>query len=127
MSEAFCKVCGHFMMFPDSHRCPPMWECWSEDYGETRERSAQKVRASDAEEAAEKYAEQSDEGGDYTIIKGSPVDVCVVPLGAPAGTKPSRFHVEGESVPEYTASAVDVVDALEDDDVTEAHTTEADG
>lgn len=71
---------------------------WSDD--ETDD-DAREVRAADAEEAAEDYAEWDDmNSAEYTILKGSEVTVNVCPKG---GGETVRFVVSGEAVPQYTA------------------------
>ncbi len=79
------------------------WLVWRPEEDETID-DAQEVRSSDAEEAAEDWAEWSDSGGDYTIVGGSEATVCVRAKdddAAPVET----FVVTGESVPQYTARA----------------------
>jgi hypothetical protein len=58
------------------------------------------VPATDAEEAAEEYAEQYDQGGDYTVIGGGSIEVRVVEVRT--GVE-KWFRVEGEAVPHYMA------------------------
>jgi hypothetical protein len=96
---SWCKTCGDYMLFPDSHKCPPIWECWCPDEGETRD-DPRMIRASDAEAAAEKWAEEDDRYGDYTIIGGNDATVCVA---KPDNDEVRTFVVTGESVPEYHA------------------------
>jgi len=103
MSDFNCKTCGEFMVRPEIHRCPPEWECWCEDYGQKRE-DARKVRAHNADSAAEAWAAYEDtNSAEYNIAGGSAVTVYVVQSDAETGTKPRRFNVEGEAVPSYTA------------------------
>ncbi len=122
MSELWCKTCGAFILYPGSHVCPPQWECWHEDE-ESREHSARKVYARNSEAAATEWAKRNDEDNfECAIAAGNPAVVCVVPLGAPGDSKPLRFDVTGELVPEYTAEEIeDEIETHEDDDVGEAH------
>lgn len=100
MSDCWCKACGRFMLYPESHVCPGEWEVW--ESGESRE-CARVVRADTAEGAAETWAEADDRNGDYTIVGGSPVFVCAA---KPGDDTVHTFFVEGQSVPRYTVSHV---------------------
>lgn len=81
-----------------------LWNVWQPEDGESE---ARVVAAHDAEEAAEKWASAYDGEGDYTIVRGSEATVLVRALGV--GDAPVQvFFVEGESVPRYSASLVEV-------------------
>jgi hypothetical protein len=58
------------------------------------------MTAHDAEEAAEEYAEEYDQGGDCTVIGGGSIDLRVVEVRTGAE---KWFRVEGEAVPHYMA------------------------
>ena len=98
-----CKTSGAWMMFPNSHRCPPAYDVIDEDggYGDDAWQWACKIFARDPESAAEKWADQHDCEGDYTIIRGTEA---VVSVRDEQGNV-TRWIVSGESVPEYTARA----------------------
>lgn len=64
------------------------------------------IHASDAGEAAEKWAERDDSYGDYSIVGGNEIEVLVRPYDEP-DAKPLRFRVTGESVPTYTADEIE--------------------
>ena len=100
-----CRTCGQWMMFPDTHRCPPLFHVIDpHGYGDADPwEYAAPIYARDAEAAAEKWADQHDCEGDYTIIRGSPATVHV----RDAEGAVTRWIVSGESVPEYTASPAD--------------------
>jgi hypothetical protein len=102
MTYAWCK-CGEYVSTEGPHKCPPQWDVWCPDNCEGRE-DGLTVYACDAEEAAEKYAEECDSYGDYTIVGGAPVTVVVSPLGDEHTVK---VFVEGESVPSYTGRVVE--------------------
>lgn len=99
--NAWCPTCGKFMMYPDSHRCPPKFIVWDPEDGEMAE-VGHEVRAADHESAAEEWADQTDCERSYCILNGNDVVVHVVLLGEPAETA-KRFRVSGESVPQYHA------------------------
>lgn len=101
-----CPTCGKWMMFPKSHQCPPIFEVIDEDGGYGDEdpwQWASKIYARDPETAAEKWADENDCNGDYTIIRGNEAKISV---RAADGTI-TRWIVTGESVPEYTARSAD--------------------
>lgn len=64
------------------------------------------VRASDAEEAAEKAAEEDDSNStEYSVLKGNGDYVAWVKAAADA--QPKRFKVMGETVPQYHAEEIE--------------------
>jgi hypothetical protein len=80
-----------------------LWFVWEADsHGEDEDGS--KVYALDAELAAEKWADEQDCYGDYTIIGGSEATVRVTPA---EGGEPLWFVVSGEYVPEYSARKIE--------------------
>lgn len=74
---------------------------WETDGGRPEE-DAREVQAFDAKEAAEDYAEETDRGGDYTVIGGAEMTVLVRRKDDP-DAEPKRFVVTGETVPQYSA------------------------
>lgn len=84
---------AHYIL---THSCPPMWEArifetkWENDWVE--------VRARDAEQAATKFAEQYDQGGDYDIIQRGGDEIEVRKSG---DDKIVMVDVSAESVPHY--------------------------
>jgi len=102
---ATCETCGEFA-HSRTHKCPPIWLVWCPEDGETIDDS-RKVRATDAGEAVEKWAELDDEeSAAYRIVGGQEARVCVVPADDKARA-PQRFAVSGEAVPQYYASEVE--------------------
>ena len=91
-----CPTCGEFSY--TYHKCSLVWSVYSPDRGED-ESDAVLVRALDAEDAAEKWAERDDSDGDYTIVGGSSVEVICI---SSAGVQ-TRWRVSGETVPQYYA------------------------
>jgi len=96
-----CSICGTYGWI-DSHECPPCWRVWEADsHGEDED--GERIYALDAEQAAEKWADETDAYGDYTIIGGSEATVRVTPDG---GGETVWFAVSGES-PQYHARKVE--------------------
>lgn len=93
-----CPKCERFGWLP--HACKE-FECatdWNQDPEWTT------VHAMDAEQAVERYAEDYDCEGDYTIIKAGDRGETIIrvrEMGDEGGGK--KFHVYGESVPQYHA------------------------
>lgn len=89
-----CKTCGEYD-HTDTHRCLPVWVVsWEEDEDD------REVRARDAEQATERFAEQSDDydsdwsRGERTVWVRKP------------GEKPVAYAVETETVVQYSAREV---------------------
>lgn len=98
----WCKTCGEYMIWPDSHRCPPAWEIKHEEWlGD----ELKTVHAHDAQAAGEKYARVTDSYGDYTIVGGSEEEVKIRKAATPT-EEPGPWEtyiLSGEPVPEYRA------------------------
>ena len=96
-----CPTCKGWIFFA-KHTCPPSFEVRNLD-DKDDESAFNVVYARDEEEAAEKWADDYDSYGDYTIVGGSSVKVEVRHRNGE-----SKFYeVSGESVPRYTASELD--------------------
>lgn len=91
-----CPRCNELMVFPTRHTCKPSWMVWPE--GEDED-GASRIFATDAKEAAEKWADDDDCNGDYTIVRGSPATVYVKDEDG----ETRKFEVFGEMVPHYYA------------------------
>ena len=79
----------------------PVWRVWVPDRGETED-DAHEIEASDAEQAAEDFAEWDDmRSADYLFVRGNEAVVHV--QGKESGSPVCRFRVSGEAVPSYTA------------------------
>lgn len=97
MSYERCKTCREWG-YADSHKCPPIWEVriyetkWQEDWHE--------VHASDAERAAQKFAENYDCQGDYDIVKRGSTEVEVRKQG---DDQIAHVDISAEAVPHYYA------------------------
>lgn len=96
-----CPTCGAYD-FVATHRCPPAWyvkiaEC---DYHHD-ESEPTRVFAQDAEQAAERFAEEWDCRGDPCLLSGDTLTVSVSALSNL--TEVQTFAVTGEMVPEYRA------------------------
>ena len=93
-----CPHCQGWTSSP-SHKCPPIWEVrlhetkWEEDWSE--------IHALDPEGAAERFAEQCDQGGDYNIIRSGSAEIEV---RKPGSAEVFIVDIAAESVPEYSGS-----------------------
>lgn len=56
---ADCPICNRYMLFPQTHACPPEWEV--SDAEDDREGDWTVVRAVDAPDAAGAFAERRDD------------------------------------------------------------------
>ena len=101
MTIEWCETCGEVMW--ESHVCPPAWDVWDPEEGDRAEWGSP-WHAIDAETAAERWAEGEDGGGDYSIVGGADVVVCVAKVGS---DEVKRFNVSGEVVPEYSAEVIE--------------------
>jgi hypothetical protein len=95
-----CATC-HEYGWVGTHKCPPIWWVWDEkdDAGD-----AIQVRATHAEYAAEKWAEQYDIDAAEGVICGGHREPVVVVRRDGDETR-QRFRVSGEFVPRYSANA----------------------
>lgn len=93
-----CPHCKNYMMFPNSHKCPPKWNVWPDHYDKEDARS---LHATTAKEAVELWADDWDGGNDYTIVGGSPE---IVHVEGEDGVV-QKFRVMGEMVRRYSAYA----------------------
>lgn len=99
MSFKQCLKCGEYL-YTSYHKCLPAWLVWQLD-GETVD-DALTVRACDAEDAAEEWAERQDCYGDYWIVQGGNPIVCVQ-RADDEDALVEYLAVEGETVPQYHA------------------------
>lgn len=99
----FCKKCGEWCMYEDSHNCPPIFEV--QHLGYHCDDEWEEIRAIDEKEAAEKWAEKDDiDSAEYSIVSGSPAEVNVRKKGE---TTYTSYTVTGEGVPTYYATLDD--------------------
>jgi hypothetical protein len=106
-----CPVCREYA--GALHRCAPEWLVVEVEAGEPLDReAARKIFARSDEEAATKWAEQSDDdGGEPAIASGDSTPIVAVwRLGSDPATA-TRFELSGEFVTVYNARAVPVPDA----------------
>ena len=94
---------GHTAVHQQGHGFPikPAYMVWNES--ESDEENARKIHAVDAEDAAERWADEYDSAGDYTIVGGSEENVSV---RSPDG-KLTKFRVSGETVAKYSATEIE--------------------
>jgi len=99
MSDLFCDICGNVKLPGFAHKCPPIWLCSDLSPEELEELGASQtsVRASDAAEAAELYAELGDRGED---VSG---EQTVWVQGVDGKTE--KFIVRGAMEPHYHAES----------------------
>lgn len=72
-----CPICHKRFFFERdkrSHRCNPVFWIYSPDYTDV----PSKVRADDAQSAAELWAQSYDQNGEYIIIEASEVELAVM-------------------------------------------------
>lgn len=90
-----CPTCGNFTLSPEYHRCPPEWEV--RDADDCDDTDWEIVRGSDEDEAATKYAEESDNHGDGPRER-------VVLVRAPGTTEAKRFEITFDYSIDYYAT-----------------------
>ena len=90
LSDNWCKICGEFMMFPNSHRCPPRWQFCIEDDGDAW-RNIYAMDEDHAATAAARKVWESDYGDEIRIWIRKPDD-----------TTATLYPVTVEAVPEFS-------------------------
>lgn len=111
MSDDFrrCPICREHGWFGNrimgEHACKPIWECQPEWHKEPEDWTA--VHATDAEAAAEKYAERYDQDGEYNIVSGNLRSDVIIRTRKPGGDVFERWAIEAETVPTYRATKLE--------------------
>lgn len=107
-----CPICRDFGWFGEhaarfgSHQCKPTWECRPEWYSDDDDWST--VHATDAELAAEKFAERYDcDGGDYSIVSNKMRGDVIIFVRKPGDETFEKFSIEAEAVPTYHATKIE--------------------
>ena len=100
MAIDHCPICGE-LDFWGKHRCPPKWKVFNAEYG--GEDDFKTIFAASAEEAAEKYGEWYDQGGDYTLANG---DILTVEVEPEMGGERKKLIVSAEPKIYYHADMV---------------------
>lgn len=95
-----CATCREWTS-SDHHKCHPVWEVREEAPYDT---DWENYHAWDSEEAAEKFAEEYDQCGDYTVIKGTPI---IVQVRKPGSDVVERFEIRAEAEPRYYATQLE--------------------
>lgn len=90
-----------------SHVCPPLWYCQIEEWNAP---VWDKQYASDAEEAATKYAERWDVD-DHPLLQGETVEVLVCSDPIDETETVIKFCCNGEAVPSYHATKIKPAEA----------------
>lgn len=93
-----CERCRRHLIFVDVCHCK-RFECAMPWRNAVSPGDWHDVYAFDAEAAAEKFAEQCDSDGDYTIIKNGTGEVWV----RDSDDNTTRWSIEAEAVPNYSA------------------------
>lgn len=97
-----CPTCQEYAWIK-THRCKPVWLVFSTDNHEDWD-EADRVYATDAQQAAEKWAEDDDcNSAEYSIVAGTNAAVQVRRLDEP-DADPVWWVVSGTSVPTYDAA-----------------------
>ena len=100
MNDLRCPVCKKLRLGPE-HTCDPVWECTSEDpRGEKGEFEGSRIRASSADDAAERYVLESVSSGDWAGEN----EVYVRKVGTDVVNK---FVVEIELAPSTSSTIVE--------------------
>jgi hypothetical protein len=103
-----CPRCKRHLILVDVCNCQ-RFEVQQPWRGAASEGNWCEVYAYDAEAAAERFAEQSDSDGDYTIIQNGSAEMWV----RDADDNVTRWSIEAESVPEYRAYELEFPAATE--------------
>ena len=96
-----CNFCGEYHWADAHHDCLPRFFVWCPDFDQGPEDS-RAVYATNMEEAVEKWADESDSKGDYTIISGGGANVMAYKEGFNEDSA-VKFEVTGEAIPIYHA------------------------
>ena len=90
LGDNWCKICGEFMMWPASHRCPPRWQFCLEDDGD----AWRDVYAEDEEHAATAAARK--------VWDAEYGDEIRVWIRKPDDATATLYPVTVEAVPEFS-------------------------
>lgn len=102
MSLRWCDDCHTHHW--DDQKCYPEWTAWQDGDEEVAVRA--RDAESDAESAAERWAEDFDESTDFESGIACNHRSAVVSVRGPDG-QVTRWKVEGEMVPSYSAKPAD--------------------
>jgi hypothetical protein len=118
-----CNICGRYGWIDGAHKCPPAWlVCTLWDYqgylielkkGEATPENLEYFElfyAATRKDAAEEWAEHSDQRGEFEIARSGFEEIVVIAID---GSEPEVqiFGVTAESSAEYTAMKKEVEDA----------------
>lgn len=93
-----CQRCKEYKVLADTCYCK-RFECAQPWQGAVSPCNFSPVWAYDAEAAAEKYAEECDQDGEYTILKNGSAEIWVQDADGVC----TRWSIEAESEPQYHA------------------------
>lgn len=102
-----CATCHEWLFSYErrGHVCKPEWLVLDADEGPWDPSEARSMRGSDAEEAAEKWAEDRDSDGDRSVLEAGSIDVWIASVDEPQ--KATRWRVSAEAQVHYSAEALD--------------------
>jgi len=101
-----CFYCGQLDP-SDRHQNLHRYEAHCPEMGESPD-DARNICAASLDDAAETYAELSDDDGDYTIVQSNEEFKVAVRKDNPSGNQPWRmFSVTGEQISTYTAEELE--------------------
>lgn len=103
-----CDECGDYGWFGTDfrvHRCKPAWECRMSDDDDW---SDVRIYASDAEEAAERFAARYDaDCGDYPLVSNRySKDPVVIVRPFDESAPETQWAIAAEMVPHYSAAEI---------------------
>lgn len=100
--SGWCGKCGQYMLYPESHSCPPSWDVLELGYDNETWEDATIAYGRDAADAAAKWAEKEDQdSAEYSIVHGTPATVAIKRQGAPPAAA-VIIIASGEHEPTYT-------------------------
>jgi hypothetical protein len=100
-----CETCDEWIVESlfVSHKCNPQWLVY--DPADVCPDDARVIFAHDAEDAAERYCEDSDCGSaEYEYLRSSGCDLIIVIPGEGNEGEGGRFRVSAEACPSYSAT-----------------------
>jgi len=102
-----CTTCSEWLFdFERQHHvCKLEWLALDAEDGPWDPTEASRVRGSDAQEAAETWAEHRDSDGDRSVLETGSIDVWIASIDEPQ--KATRWRVSAEARVHYDAEALE--------------------
>jgi len=102
-----CLKCKEYSFESRPHTCRPQWLVYDPDCSDADD--ARVVFAHDAEDAAERFCEISDQSSaEYGYLNNSGCDLIIVVPGEGNKGAGGRFYVSAEAIPSYSASQIKI-------------------